>query len=1148
MYRVGSKLQFSPRDLINFLEGDFASWMDRLYLEQRTGALDCLKIDTNSLPQVLRPDEEDEQAQLLARKGQEHEQKFLEELRRQGFQIAVIEQDDLAPANTVAAMKTGVPVIYQACLQDDLFQGYADFLFRSEGGSDLGDFHYEPSDTKLAGSAKPYFIIQLCAYAQMLETMQGRRPRNIEFILGTGLKQQFKTDSFFYYYLHLRRAFLQFQQDFDPCIMPNPGFERSFGRWSTVAARLLEESDHLSRVARITRGQIKRLENAGITTMKALPTTTQSNIQGVQPAVFERLKIQAVLQIASRHLPTPKFQIIIPQSDDPRRGLAILPPPSRLDVFFDIEGFPLVEGGLEYLLGVVSTDQGQAEFTDWWAHDNLQEKASFEAFIDWVHKRWEEDPSMHIYHYAPYETSAMRRLMGKYGTRETEVDDLLRNQVFIDLYTVVRQGLVVGTPSYSLKDVEKLYMPPRTGEVQTALGSVVAYQRWLDSGEGLSWQESAILAEIRNYNRIDCESLLRLRDWLLEVQKENKIHYVPESSAEPIEKEGDKKAVTPSKLLSEDLLQQIEEGKVQNSERSRVQELFAWLLEFHWREAKPVFWRMFDRNEMTEEELIDDFDCIGGLRKISKTPRQEKRSWVYSYEFDPDQDTKLHDDCKCFFAHDLSLRTTIVSCDQMNGLLEIKLGPKAPVPPERLCLIPDEYVSATQISDAIYRYVEAWSKGQILSTAVDDLIYRKLPRVRNHSGGPLVDEQKELLPQVIDLIIRLDQSTLCIQGPPGTGKTYTAAAAVAELLRQGLRVGITANSHKAILNIMQAIVTAIERSGIAARLVKVGDHCNDPLVISRKIKHLESGGGALEALGSGPLVLGGTAWVFSRPELQQRFDYLFVDEAGQFSLANLVATGISAKNMVLVGDQMQLSQPIQGSHPGESGKSGLDYLLDGHQTIPPDFGIFLNQTRRMHPEICHFISQAVYEGRLHSHPATANQRVALPTEPKIITRENGVVFVPVSHEGNSQSCDEEIEVIESIVCDLMGRQVLAADGNQHPLSREDVLFVAPYNMQVRKLQQRFGSSARVGSVDKFQGQEAPVVIVSMCASSLDDCPRGAEFLLDPNRINVAISRAKSLAIVVGSPGIMSARCTTVEQMKLVNLYCWLAAYAGDPLR
>ncbi len=388
----------------------------------------------------------------------------------------------------------------------------------------------------------------------------------------------------------------------------------------------------------------------------------------------------------------------------------------------------------------------------------------------------------------------------------------------------------------------------------------------------------------------------------------------------------------------------------------------------------------------------------------------------------------------------------------------------------------------------------------------------------------------------------MKNTVLCIQGPPGCGKTFTAAEAILNLLRRGYKVGVTANSHKAILNVLRAVCVGMKKANEKFRVIKVGDDDADPLVANKTIECIESKS-AGDAVAGGAVVVGGTAWVFSRAYLQGKFDYLFIDEAGQFSLANTVAVGLAAKNLVLIGDQMQLAQPVLGTHPGESGQSALNYLLAGHATIPRDMGIFLDQTRRLHPDISQFISESVYDSRLHSHPSTASHRIS--TNGGLVTKNAGILFIPVTHDGNSQCCEEEAVVIEQLVQELLGCQVLdTSKSRSRNLNIDDILLVAPFNMQVRLLKKRLGPAAKVGSVDKFQGQEAHVVIVSMCSSSLEDSPRGAEFLLEPNRLNVAVSRAKTLAVVVGNPNLVAARCGSIREMELANLFCWLVEYAG----
>ncbi|MSQ13306.1 MAG: TM0106 family RecB-like putative nuclease [Dehalococcoidia bacterium] len=1151
MRQKANAVQFSPSDLSVFLESEFASWMDRWYLERNRRSSGQLRTDSKPFhlftTSQATPDQPDEEARLFQGKGMAHETAFLARLRAEGNQVTEISGTESALKATEAAMEDQAAFIYQGHLEHDPFAGWADFLARQPGKSRFGAYSYEPWDTKLARSSRPDFLVQLCAYADMLDHMQGDRPNAVHVLLGTNERKTFRTASFRYYVAELTAAFLAFQASFDAQRPPQPGLSKSFGRWTGYAESILKESNHLSLVATMTRGQIRHLESVGVATLSALAASTLPGVSGIERGTFERLRSQAHLQVESKGKTVPLYRVRPHEGERTKLGLALLPPASAGDVFFDMEGYPLADDGLEYLFGAVTHENGVAIFNDWWAHDNAEEKQAFEQFIDWATDRWKRHPDMHIYHYASYEPAAMRKLMGKHATHEDEVDELLRHQVFVDLYTVVRQGLVIGTPGYSLKDIECLYGTQRQGSIKNASASVVAYASWLESGEGKRPTDSPVLEDIRRYNEVDCQSLTGLAEWLRDEQRRSGIQFAGAAPAgTDDQKTSDAVPEPPARLLAQQLLKQSEAFPSGDPERRRVQQLVAYLLEFHRREEKPMWWRMFDRSAMEDQELVDDLDCLGNMRRTAAPRRQDKKSWAYEYTFDPSQDTKLHVESPCYFARDLESKTEIVSMDRANGRLEIKLGPTKPTPPELLSLIPDEHVPSTVISNAILRYGEKWVAGGTASQAVDDVLFRHPPRIRGLASGDLITDGKELLPQVISLVQRLDSSTLCIQGPPGCGKTFTMAAAIVALLRDGKRVGVTANGHKTVMNVFEAVFQAEPNGVTGVPVLKVGGDTSETLIQNRSVKHVESAG-ALAAMGSGPVLIGGTAWLFSRPELVGQLDYLFIDEAGQFALANIVGVGPSARNVVLVGDQMQLAQPIQGTHPGDSGKSGLEYLLDGKATVPPDLGVLLNTTWRMHPTICTFISDAIYEGRLEAHPRTERQRVAIGTgRNSMVPTETGILFKPVVHEGNAQESDEEVDAVEAIVRELLERKVQDAGARSlRPLTLDDILIVAPYNMQVRRIAERLGLQAHVGSVDKFQGLEAHVVIVSMCASSLDEAPRGAEFLLSPNRLNVAVSRAKSLAIVVASPALLASRCETVNQMELVNLLCWLKNYAGS---
>ena len=1113
--------RFSPRDLIAFLEGDFAAWCDRHHAEavEHGGARNLYGLD-------FTPDQPDAEGELVIRRGLAHEAAHLEQLRANEPGLVEIARNDAAHDDTRTAMQVGAPIIFQGELRAGVWMGLADFLHARQGASALGSHFYEPWDTKLARTAKPYFLLQLCAYAEMLEDMQGRRPEQFGFVFGNGEKKLFRTADVWHYYRRLRQSFEAFQREWAESSRPDPALDRAHGRWTGLAERLLEQLDDLSLVAGITRSQMVRLRDAGIETVVQLAESTGS-VPRMNPATLDSLRAQAAMQVSSRNAKSIKWEFRKLDPERLRRGLALVPPPSPNDVFFDIEGFPYALDGLEYLLGVVTTDSGAPEFRDWWAHDAVEEKRAFEAFVDWVYARWRDDPTLHIYHYASYERSALQRLMSKHGTREFEVDELLRNEVLVDLYPVVLQGLVIGTPSYSLKYIEKLYMPPRTGEIVTAGGSVVEYQRWLDEQESPDPALSPILGRIRSYNKVDCESTVGLRDWLLERQAESHVVWLPPEGR-------DQKAPDDSPAL-ELATRLLARADAEEGEQKRITSLLAWLLEFHRREEKPWWWRYFERMKATDEQLYDDMDCLAGLVRTRTPPTVIKRSAGHEYRFDPDQDTKMKEGETCAIPGTEDERKCTIEryVDRDGGLIELKVGPGKSLP-DRLSLIPGKAGPKEPLPEAILSYVTRWADDPDCHRALSDLIERNPPRL---IGGATfgIDEAADLTPQAIDAARRLDSSTLCIQGPPGTGKTTTATEMILALVSDGKRIGIVANSHQVVLNLLECVARRGEERGIHAALAKVGGESDHPLIASGRMEWLESRTAAA-AIAKGPLVIGGTAWLFARAELAGTLDFLFIEEAGQFSLANAVACGPSAANLVLLGDQMQLSQPTQGSHPGESGLSALEYFLESRATIPPELGLFLGQSHRMHPDVCRLISDAYYDGRLASAPSTASNRI-IGGAATSIGMEAGIRFIPVDHEGCTQDSDEEVCAIEALVAELLRCRVIVKDRPARPMALGDILIVAPFNMQVRALKRRLGANARVGTVDKFQGQEAPVVIVSMCASTLDDAPRGSSFLLSKNRLNVAISRAQALAVVVGSPQLGDVRVRSVEEMYLVSGWC-----------
>lgn len=1113
MYKPGNELIYSPSDLNAFLENQCVTWLDRFDIEY---------------PGELKADEPEEEDELIRRTGDEHERSFLAGLVSGGSDVLAIDRDDPdAFAKSVQGMHQGREVIYQARLECGEFAGWSDFLFRVEGASELGGWHYEVWDTKLARSLKPYFAIQLCCYAEMLNAIQGRLPEQAGIILGDGERKPLRVPDYWYYYRAVKRAFLDQQRSFNRNHPPAfPGLA-DYRHWTGHVNRMLEMRDDLARVANIRTSQIGKLSAAGITTLRGLAESVLGLIPGMARGTFDRLRTQARLQRASLPGEPPAFELVQPEPDAPRQGFALLPPPSPGDVCFDIEGYPLIEGGLEYLLGVTLSKGGKLLFRDWWAHDRQQEKASFEAFVDWVYARWKRHPSMHVYHYAAYETTALKRLMCRYASRENEVDELLRSHVFVDLFTVVRQALILGEQAYSLKNVEHLYAPAREGEVATAGASMVYYHRWLTVRDGADWRTSPTLKLIRQYNQVDCESTWKLITWLRERQAASGVTFVPPDPPKELVEETAGRAA-----LAREMLAVIPLDRSADTEHWRVHELLAHLLEFHRRERKSLCWELFRRMEMTEEELIADRECLGGAVRTAKQPVPVNQSLVYEYRF-PNQESKLHAGSACLLASDGKTGFEIESLDYDRQLLTVKRGRRKEPPPPRMSLVPDEIIGAKSIEQSIERTVRAFLASGTLPLALADFLYRRAPRIADHGGGPVIAAGADVTSEAIKTVLALDSSTLCIQGPPGSGKTTTGGRIIAELLRRGKRVGISSNSHDAICVLMKAVGEAADRLGVRFTGAKCGEDDREPPHASVKI--LPNNGDVFD-LPQLPMLVGGTAWVFSKEQAVGRFDYLFIDEAGQVSVANLVGMAPAARNIVLLGDQMQLDQPVHGVHPGESGTSILEYYLQGHATVPDHMGIFLPTTFRMRPEICDFISNAVYEGRLKAEQCTSDRRIRFEGPVQYVPQPAGIVHVPVDHSGNTYDCDEEVAVIRRIVAELSGHLLEELGASPRAITTKDILVVAPFNLQARKLKAAL-DGVRVGTVDKFQGQQAPIVIFSMTSSDGTASPRGIEFLFDKHRLNVAISRAQVLAVVVGSPALERTRCSNLEQMRAVNVYC-----------
>ena len=1116
-----AQLLFSASDLVNFLGCNHATTLDLANL-----------VNPRSFA------EDSEETQLLQRLGIAHETAYLEKLRQEGRSIAEIPSDlDLEARieRTGEAMRSGAEVIYQGALLAQTWHGYSDFLIKVEGVvSNLGNYAYDVADTKLARTAKPKHIIQLCVYADLLAAEQGIDPPNLHVVLGNGAVESIPTAAVRYYYATARDRFLAFVSSSSRETKAEPCAHCTFCRWAPSCEAHWDEIDHLSRVANIARSHIAKLEAAGITTLEGLAASAEATqVPNLNPQQFEKLRSQAALQFAKR-VSGENHHEILPL--DPPRGFNRLPQPNPGDMFFDMEGDPHQDGGLEYLFGVVTVEKGLPEFVPFWGHSRGDEKLAFEACVDFLHHQLNRFPLAHIYHFGAYEETALKRLAMIHGTRENEVDALLRQGKLVDLYRAVREAIRVSEPRYSIKNLEAFYRSgKRVGEVTTAGASIVMYERWRRT------QDGQLLADIETYNKDDCVSTLECRDWLLGLRPED-ARWFEGSETDPKASEKEAKrseAIAQIELLYRRLIDESPDGDAE------WRSLLADLLEFHRREAKPAYWAMFSRQDLGDDELLDDAECLALLRPDAKRPPQpDKRSTVYSFTFPP-QDFKMRLGDKPLRAGSLEPAGEIVALDEEAGTVSLKLGPSRSPLANLTSLIPEGPLDDVILRGAIQRIAEAVIAGhEARYQACIDILAKRPPRLGGRcSGTVLQNEDGDTTVATISVLRAIDRSVLLIQGPPGAGKTYTASHSILALLRDGKRIGVASNSHKAINKLLEDVESLAREDGFGFRGIKKSSWDDQFLNGAGFIADTKSN----DDVGSDHQLVAGTAWLFAREALDQSIDYLFVDEAGQVSLANLIAMGLSARNVVLIGDQMQLSQPIQGTHPGQSGLSGLDHLMGDHATVPPDRGIFLAETRRMAPPLCSFISDAIYDSRLSPYPTTHGQKLLLSDKAcKLSLPEAGIAFIEVNHEACTQRSNEEAEALVSRYSALLNCRWIDQHGTERPVAIEDILVVSPYNMQVDLLRTVMPPGARIGTVDKFQGQEAAIVLISMATSSSEDLPRNIEFFFSRNRLNVAISRARCLAVLFCNPRLLEVPCNTIAQMELVNGLCWARAASVLP--
>ena len=1120
----------SPGDLNNFIACKFT-----------------IKNEIKFLKKEISKSEEKVNDKLWKKMGIEHEKKNYQLLKKK-YKKSITIQSDLDEKKrfdeTIKAMESGFDLIYHAYLVDGDLRGEADFLIKCNTPSKFGTYSYEVYDTKITRNLRPRHITQITAYSDMVGKIQKVLPDKMHLIDGADEEHSFKTLEYIDLFNHGKKEFLKFLSNVNKeKIYPEKCSYCNLCNWRDVCDKIWEDDNYINLVAGSNKSQIEKLKKKKVKTVEQLSKTKLlATDLKINTESFERIKSQAQLQEEKRKTGKDKIIFLDP---DFGKGFYKLPKPDDGDIFFDIEGFPRMNRPFEYLHGLYYREKGKFKFKDLWAKkfDRESEKNIFIELINFFEKHFEKYPNAHIYHYAPYEKRAIRELAAAFSAEfpkgDIINDNLLRKEKYVDLFNIVKQCIRTSEKDLSLKSIEKFYNFERKADIVKADDSVIKYDNWIAT------KDEKNKKDIISYNKEDCISTYYLREFLVKNKPENINWFL---KPEPINKE-DKEShkyrrKTPNKLSREevelDLNNRLEKKK--NKSNENFVENLKNFIGFHWKSNKPEFWEVFDRAEKTHLELEDDTECIANCVLIDDNPKITDDGFIYSYRFN-DQNYKLKEGKRAFDAHQIKSIGTIYSIEEKfpdKNIVKIFVSKKRKnvEMPSLLTLGNDTPPQVHQHDQALNKFLNDYIENEGKNyKSIMDMLEKSNPDIKGlKKGSNLIDEQKDLISQSSEIVQNLNNSYLSIQGPPGTGKTYSSANIIIELMKSGKKVGVTSNSHEAIKTLLIAIEQQAEKQNFkfnGMRKARSSDKYD-----WKFIKDITTG----KPLNfEDYLLYAGTSWFFVDPRMNKTLDYLFIDEAGQVTLGTTIANATAAKNLVLIGDQMQLSQPMRAKHEGYAKLSSLDFVLENNDTIPPDKGIFLNITRRLNKKICNYISTSFYDSRLTSDPITETRSVNLKLDP---IKNEGLFYVPIEHSGCSQRSDEEADLIEKTYNRIINKEFKVGK-KLGKISSKDIMVVAPYNAQANNIRERLkkkNDDVRVGTIDLFQGQEAKVVLISMTSSDVESLPRHKDFFFSRNRLNVAISRAECVAIIIFNENLLLASTSSIKEMKLMNSFCKLLEF------
>ena len=982
---IKNKFLISPGDLNNFVACKFT-----------------IKNEIKFHNKEISKSEEKVNDKLWKKMGIEHEKKYFQILKDK-YKKSISIKSDLDEKNrfdeTLRAMEKGYELIYHAYLIDGELRGEADFLIKCSTPSKFGDYSYEVYDTKITRNLRPRHLTQITAYSDMVGKIQKILPDKMYLIDGSDEAHSFKTIEYIDLFNHGKKEFLKFLSNVNKeKIYPEKCSYCNLCDWRDVCDKIWEDDNYVNLVAGSNKSQIEKLKKNKVKTVEQLAKTKLlATDLKINTESFDKIKSQAQLQEEKRKTGEDKIIFLDP---DFGKGFYKLPKPDDGDVFFDIEGFPRMDRPFEYLHGLYYKEKGKLKFKGLWAKkfDRESEKNIFIELINFFEKHFEKHPNAHIYHYAPYEKRAIRELAAAYSAEfpkgDIVNDNLLRKEKYVDLFNIVKQSIRTSEKDMSLKSIEKFYNFERKADIVKADDSVIKYDNWIAT------KDEKNKKDIINYNEEDCISTYYLREFLVKNKPENINWFL---KPEPIKKEDQEthkyRRKTPNKLSREevelDLNNRLEKKK--NKSNENFVENLKNFIGFHWKSNKPEFWEVFDRAEKTHLELEDDTECIANCVLIDDKPQTTDDGFIYSYRFN-DQNYKLKEGKAAFDAHQIKGIGTIYSIEEKfpdKNIVKIFVSKrrKNVEMPSLLTLGNNTPPQVHQHDQALNKFLNDYIDNDGKNyKSIMDMLERNTPDIKVvKRGSNLIDEQKDLISQSSEIVQNLNNSYLSIQGPPGTGKTYSSASIIIELMKAGKKVGVTSNSHEAIKTLLIAIEQQAEKQNFkfsGMRKARSSDKYD-----WKFIKDITTG----KPLNFDDYLLyAGTSWFFVDPRMNKTLDYLFIDEAGQVTLGTTIANATAAKNLVLIGDQMQLSQPMRAKHEGYAKLSSLDFVLENNDTIPPDTGIFLNITRRLNKKICNYISTSFYDSRLTSDPITETRSVNLKLDP---IRDEGLFYVPINHSG-----------------------------------------------------------------------------------------------------------------------------------------------------